>query len=81
MTDTALMQVLNSADQLPVELCSLLFVKASITDNEIEQLATVGMFHNNEKFLFCLDDLQQSTDMHVNKGRGCKMVYSLRKVR
>lgn len=66
MTDTALVQVLNSADQLPVELCSLLFVEASITDNEIEQLATVGMFHNHEKFLFCLNDFVKLDDVRVS---------------
>ena len=59
MANTTLMEVLNATDELPVEFGSLLPIKASISDDEVEELATVCMLHNHEKFLLSFDNLKQ----------------------
>ena len=57
MADTTLVEVLDATDEFIVEFRSLLLIQARISDNEIEQLATVGMLHNHEEFLLSLDNL------------------------
>ena len=57
MTDTAFVEIFDSTDQLPVELSGLLFIQASISDDEVKKLTSVSMFHNHEQLLLGLDDL------------------------
>jgi len=45
MTNAALVQVLNTCNQLSVQLGSLGFLEPCVSDNEIEQLTTVSIFH------------------------------------
>ena len=65
MTDTTLVQVLNSADELPVKLSCLLLVEACISDDEVEELTSVGMLHDHEKLLFRLNNLVELDDIGV----------------
>ena len=57
MADATLVQVFDAADELPVKLGSLLFIQACISDDEVEEFATVGVLHDHEKFLLSLYDL------------------------
>jgi len=59
MADAAFVEVLDATDELPVELGSLLFVQARISDDEVEELATIGMLHYHKKLLLSLNDLYQ----------------------
>ena len=57
VTNTTLVEVLNTTDELPVEFGSLFLIKTSISDDKVEKLATVSMLHNHEKFFLSFDNL------------------------
>lgn len=57
MADATFVKVLDTADELPVELGSLCFIEARISDNEVKKLTSVGVFHDHEQFLLSLNDL------------------------
>ena len=59
VTNTTLVEVLNTTDELPVEFGSLFLIKTSISDDKVEKLATVSMLHNHEKFFLSFDNLKQ----------------------
>ena len=65
MADATLVQVLNSADELPIKLGCLLLVEARISDDEVEELAAVGVFHDHEQLLLRLNDLVELDDIGV----------------
>ena len=60
MADTALMEILNTRNEFPVELCSLLFVESRISDNEVKKLTAVTVFHDHEQLFLGFDNLRQS---------------------
>ena len=57
MAHSVLVNVLNTGDQLHVQLASLLFRESLTINNEIEELTTWAVFHNQEKLLVGFDDL------------------------
>eukprot|EP00354_Favella_ehrenbergii_P007088 CAMPEP_0170455612 /NCGR_PEP_ID=MMETSP0123-20130129/3522_1 /TAXON_ID=182087 /ORGANISM="Favella ehrenbergii, Strain Fehren 1" /LENGTH=138 /DNA_ID=CAMNT_0010718815 /DNA_START=2532 /DNA_END=2948 /DNA_ORIENTATION=+ len=63
MAHPAFVQVLDAADELPVELGCLGLVQTSISDDEVEKLAPVGMLHYHEELLLSLDDLVKLDDI------------------
>lgn len=63
MTDATLVEVLNSTDELPVKLGCLLLVEACISDDKVEELASVGMLHDHEKLLLRLNNLVELDDI------------------
>ena len=67
MANATLVQVLNSADELPVEFGCLLLVQACISDDKVKKLATVGMLHNHEKLFLCFNDLSVNQAKRVSK--------------
>lgn len=65
MAHTALVQVLNSRYQLPVESGGLLLLESSISHNEVKQFTSIGMLHDHEEFLLSLNDLIELNDIGV----------------
>ena len=72
MTDATLVQVLDTTDEFPVELGCLLLVEPRISDDKVKKLTPIGMLHDHEKLLLCLNDLNGSdrsikikTDTHI----------------
>ena len=59
------MQILDSADQLPVKLGCLLLIQACISDDEVEKLTSVRMLHDHEKFLLGLNYFVELDDIGV----------------
>ena len=66
MTNTTFVKVLNAADELPVKLGSLGLIETGVSDDEIEQLAPIGMFHDHEEFFLSLDDLIYNSELQTN---------------
>ena len=48
MADATLVQVLDSTDELPIELGCLLLIQACISDDKVKKLASVRMLHDHE---------------------------------
>ena len=70
MANATLVKIFDPADQLVVKLGCLLLIQASISDDEIEQLASIGMFHDHEEFFLSLDDLIYSEQTNfINDGK------------
>ena len=61
MAHSALVKVLDATDELPVELGGLCLSQASISDDEVKELATVSMLHYHKKLFLGLDDLPGGT--------------------
>ena len=59
MTNATLVEVLNTADEFPVEFGSLFLIETSISDDKVEKLTSVSMLHNHEKFFLSFNDLKQ----------------------
>ena len=58
VTDTAFVQVLNSGYQLPVEFRRLLLGKPGVSNDVVEQLASIGVLHDHVQLFVCFDNLQ-----------------------
>lgn len=58
MADAALVQVFNAADEFPKELRRLYLTESLVSDDEVKELASVGVLHDHEEFLLGFDDLQ-----------------------
>ena len=67
MTNTTLVEVLNTTDELPVEFGSLFLIKTSISDDKVEKLATVGMLHDHEELLLSFDDLKTASGTRTDR--------------
>ena len=67
MANATLVEVLNAADELPVKLGSLLLIKTSISDDKVEKLATVRMFHDHEELLLSFDDLKTASGARTDR--------------
>ena len=58
VADTALVQILDAADEFSINFGCLLFLETGVSDDEIKQLATVSILHNHKQFLVSFYDLQ-----------------------
>ena len=63
MADATFVEVLNATDKLPVEFCSLSFIKSSISDDKVKKLSSIGMLHDHKELLLCFDDLDTNTQI------------------
>lgn len=57
MANARLVQVLDASDELSIKFGCLFFLKARVSDDEVEKLSTVGIFHDHKEFLISFDDL------------------------
>ena len=57
MSDSFLMNILHSDNQLSVNVCSLLFLDPLFLDNFFEQIPSFSIFHDEVKLLLCFDYL------------------------
>ena len=60
MADTTLVEVLDAADEFPVELGCLLLIQACISDDKVKKFTTICMLHDHEKLLLSLNNLHNS---------------------
>ena len=66
MANATLVKIFDPTDQLEVKLRGLLLIEAGVSDDEIEQLAPIGMFHDHEEFFLSLDDLIYNSELQTN---------------
>ena len=60
------MNILNTWDELKVELAGLLFRKSGVSDDIVEELTTVTVFHDHVKLFFCFDDFVELDHVGVS---------------
>ena len=68
MAHATLVQILDSADEFPVELGRLGFIETRISDDEVEELAAIRVLHDHEEFFLRLDDLRSPTRGQASRG-------------
>ena len=65
MADARLMDVLDAADELEVELAGLFLGKSGVPYDVVEELSAVAVFHDHVEFLLGLNDFVQLDDVRV----------------
>lgn len=56
MADSTLMNVLNTRDELQVELAGLLFREPGVSDDVVEELTAIAVLHDHVQLFFGLND-------------------------
>jgi hypothetical protein len=57
VANPALVKVLDAGDELSVQLCGLLLSKSGVSNDEVEQLASVCIFHYHKELFVSFDNL------------------------
>ena len=60
MTDPTLMDVLDTRDELQIELTGLLLAESGVPDDVVEELSSVAVLHDHVELLLSLNNLNHS---------------------
>ena len=66
VADSTLVNVLDTRDELQVELAGLLFGEPGVSDDVVEELTAVAVLHDHIKLFFGLDDFVELDDVRVS---------------
>ena len=59
------MDILNTRNELQVEFTSLFFGESGVSDDVVEELASIAVLHDHIELFLCLDDFVQLNHIWV----------------